>query len=42
MSKQTSKYHKGQLIRSLDELWMQDVVFLPIEWFQEAGSKIGS
>lgn len=39
MPKQRSKYHKGQPIRSLDELWTQDVVFFADKvvsrgWFQ--------
>lgn len=39
MSKKTSKYRKGQPIRSLDELWTQDVVFFHDKvvsrgWFQ--------
>ena len=39
MPKQRSKYRKGQPIRSLDELWAQDVVFfadkvVPRGWFQ--------
>lgn len=39
MSKKTSKYRKGQPIRSLDELWAQDVVFFADKvvsrgWFQ--------
>lgn len=39
MSKQRSKYRKGQPIRSLDELWMQGIVFFADKvvlrgWFQ--------
>lgn len=39
MPKKRSKYRKGQPIRSLDELWAQDVVFFVDKvtsrgWFQ--------